>query len=433
MKIIFSYLEDFWKSQFWLTPALIILALIGLQMGLQFIDLETEEETLFWQVFHHSSAEGAREVLATIAGSLITVVGVLFSVTMLVIQQLGAQYTPRMIQNFTRSMPSQVLLGAYIGTFCYCLLVLRKIHGGNGGEEATVPEVAISIGILLAIFCLGLLVYYIHYLIQSFKSTTVIANATQEALAAIKRVYEDSDKADRTRGNFYSEQEFPCCSLICSQQAGYLNMFRWKGLNRIRILRQGSWLIKLLVTPGDYVHEGQPLLEIHGWDEVEDKAKKKIYSLFSLSQERIHAQDPRFGIREVVDMALRALSPSTNDPTTATEALNRLGDILKTLTLTQLANGPLSLKGDNLLQLKQPGYEEFLDLCFQQILLMAQTNPNPTIFKRILGIVRVCQRQCPEASKLQALYAMEREVIAIISNTENLGPFQKQELIRQSQ
>jgi uncharacterized membrane protein len=418
MKIILFYLKDFWQSQFWLTPAILIFTLIGLQVGLQFIDLETED-AYFWQLFHLSSAEGARAVLATIAGSLITVVGVLFSVTMVVVQQLGAQYTPRMIQNFTRSMPSQVLLGTYIGTFCYCLLVLRKVHGGSGDEDPMIPEIAISIAILLAILCLSLLVYYIHYLTQSFKSTTVISNAAQEALAAIKRFYEDSNKAPRERKNSFPKGAFPYCTLIYSQRAGYLNMFRWRSLSRIS--HQTPWLIKLLVTPGDYIHVGQPVLEVYNKETLNKDKKKKINRLFLFSEERIHAQDPRFGVREIVDVALRALSPSTNDPTTATEALNRLGDIVKALTLTRMENAPIYFKDGSILQLKQPRYEEFLALCFQQIFLMAQTNP--IILKRILEILKICQQQCPEAAKRRALGAMERKVAARLLSMEKRGSF----------
>ncbi len=122
---------------------------------------------------YSSSVEGGRELLSTIAGSMMTVTGVVFSITIVTLSLTSNQYGPRLLRNFLRDRGNQIVLGTFLGTFTYTLVILRTLQ--NSGEEAAVPEISITTGAVLALTSLGVLIYFIHHISQSIQASSILS------------------------------------------------------------------------------------------------------------------------------------------------------------------------------------------------------------------------------------------------------------------
>jgi uncharacterized membrane protein len=155
-----------------------------------------------WPRLFGAGAEGARGMMSTIAGSMMTVVGVTFSMILVVLAMASSQYTSRILRNFMRSRVTQVVLGIFAGIFTYCLIVLRTIRGGD--EGAFVPSLAVFFGFVLALGGIGALMFFIHHIASSIQASSIIASIAQETIAAIDRLF--PEKLGQGPGNDDDEQ-----------------------------------------------------------------------------------------------------------------------------------------------------------------------------------------------------------------------------------
>jgi uncharacterized membrane protein len=191
-----------------------------------------------WPRLFGAGAEGARGMLATIAGSMMTVVGVTFSMTLVVLALASSQYTSRILRNFMRSRVTQVVLGIFAGIFTYCLIVLRTIRGGDGG--AFVPSLAVFFGFVLALGGVGTLIFFIHHIATSIQASSIIASVAQETIAAIDRLFpaklgQGPAKTMMTRAHPLSERNW---RTVPARQSGYIQSVitqrfcAWRGKGR---------------------------------------------------------------------------------------------------------------------------------------------------------------------------------------------------------
>ncbi len=142
--------------------------------------------------------DGARAVLSTIAGSMITVAGVVFSVTIVALSLASNQFGPRLLRNFMRDRGNQIVLGTFVATYLYCLLVMRTVQGMDGSQF--VPHLSVTVAILMAVASLGVLIYFIHHVAVSIQAPELIANVAHELHEAIDRLFpEELGYAPRKR------------------------------------------------------------------------------------------------------------------------------------------------------------------------------------------------------------------------------------------
>ncbi len=189
------------RSSFWFVPALIVLHAVALATLLIILepisDLHLVER---WPLLFGAGADGARGLLTTVASSMITVAGVVFSITLLALSLTSSQYTSRVIRNFMRDYVNQVVLGVFVGIFAYCLVVLRTIRGGD--EDPFVPTLAVLGGLIFAFVGIAMLIYFIHFIATSIQASSIISAAAEETLAAVEHLFPqelgDDDEAHRT-------------------------------------------------------------------------------------------------------------------------------------------------------------------------------------------------------------------------------------------
>lgn len=350
------------RSTFWLTPAVIAISLLALSVVLQGISGSPQWLSTIMKV-SVSSADGARLLIAAVATASMTVVGVLFSVTIVVLQQVSSQYTPRVIENFIRSWTSQIVLGIYIGTFGYCLLLLRAIRGGANVSGTNVPEVGVAVGIFLALVCLALLIIYIHHIVKSIQSNQILSDVARETIETLDNIQRDFDTFEKASAvpNVHKECE------VLARDSGYLQGIRLSQLQKQ--FRDDHCHIEFTVLSGDYIHLGQTMARVLSLGELTDKKRESMYELFNIGTARTHSHDPLFGIKLMTDIALRALSPGINDPSTAIEAINEIGTVFLHFTTKCLDPGIIRLGNKSTARVQHISYERFLSACFDQVIL----------------------------------------------------------------
>jgi uncharacterized membrane protein len=269
--------------------------------------------------------EGARAVLSTIAASMITVAGVTFSITIVALTLASQQFGPRLLRNFLRDVGNQVVLGTFLSTFLYCLLVLRTVRGSDDAEF--VPHLSVTIGVTLAILSLGVLIFFIHHVATSIQASRIIAHVAGDLESAIDRLFpetigEDAARAHRPRASANGPSQLHGSRAVTAKSPGYVQAIDADGL--MLLARGHDLLVRVHARPGSFVRRGTVLLSVApltGRVQPDDKSFREV---FIIGSDRAGTQDVTFFIDQLVDLAVRALSPGINDPGTARLCIDRL-------------------------------------------------------------------------------------------------------------
>lgn len=313
---------------FWFYPGLVVLAFVGLAVGL--VELDRGFGTDGIGIVFDGDASAARSILSTAAGSLITVAGLAFSITVVTSQLVSSQFTPRAIRSFLGDRASQLLAGAFVGIFAYCLLVLRSVRDEDDSGAGFVPSLAVSVGILFGLIGLALLLAFIHRITQLIKVENIAARIAGEALSSIETLYPEPYGEPAREGAeivaSWEQESEP--RVIRPERPGYIQTI---ALGELEDALPGLARVHVVARPGDYVTEMSPLARVWAADDAGGDLTERLRSLFSVQNERDVAEDAGFGIHQLADIALRAVSPSVNDPTTALTCIGYLRAIVERL------------------------------------------------------------------------------------------------------
>lgn len=326
MKVYVAYLWEKITNAFWIIPCVVALGIIG-SLFLT-VNLEIPEQFLWIErlISFKTNPEGARTILGSIATASMTVVGVLFSITIVVLQQASTQYTPRVVQNFIRSKTSQTVLGFFIGTFAYCLLLLTNIQPKPGAAaQFSVPQISLSFAIFLSLVCMLLLITYIQHITKSIQSTEIVSTITKETIRTLRNIIEDRKGSDVNEED-HEELELDYEYVIPSKNHGYFQKLDWKELAKLH--KKETWTLDVIRDLGDFIHLDDALYRLKTSREWSKKEREVFSKCFTIGQMRTNAQDPKYGLRKLVDISLRALSPGINDPSTAEEAINGITSVM---------------------------------------------------------------------------------------------------------
>jgi uncharacterized membrane protein len=358
-----------WESvhtSFWFLPGVMAMAVIALACGTVWLDRSIALKAPHVGILlYPGGPEGARQVLSTIAGSIITVAGVTFSITIAALTMASSQFGPRLLRSFMADKGNQVVLGTFVGTFIYCLLVLRAIR--EGPDSDFVPRIAITCGIGLALVSFGVLIYFFHHASSSIQAEQVVDTIYEELIAEIDRTFPENQSAEgeRLAAARATAPEEPGPA-VRARHSGYVRTVDVEGL--ISLARARGLVICLEYRAGDFVFERTPLARVAGAGEIDRHMYEQIQRAFVLGKYRSLKQDVEFPIQQLVDMALRALSPSLNDPYTAVNCIDRLGAAVCHLNARQSPSPYRYDEQGNLrLVLDVPTYAGILDATFNQI------------------------------------------------------------------
>lgn len=414
MRTRLSQQWDTLRGSFWFLPAVLTVAAVGLSFLTVAADraVEARGEHLFGWTYR-GGPDGARGVLGTIAGSMITVAGVVFSITVVALTLASQQFGPRLIRSFTRDRGNQLVLGTFLATYTYCLLVLRTV---NGTEKATfVPELGVTVGVGLALLSLGVLIYFIHHVAVSIQASTVVERVAAELTATVDEVYPEAMGAGVPSADPITSDLPADAHPVRSTDAGYVLAVDTDAV--LRLATEHDLLIHLPTPPGRFVRAGDvvayAVIPGGGLREgVEDSLRGSVL----LGPKRTGFQDVEFALLQLSEIATRALSPGINDPFTAAECVDRLGDALGRLAGRGFPS-PFRADRDCRLRVvaRRPSFPDLLATAVDPIRHHARTSP--MVFGRLLdALVAVGERAVREpdqaavreqaARVLRAAYAL---------------------------
>ncbi|HQT47691.1 MAG TPA: DUF2254 domain-containing protein [Acidocella sp.] len=388
-------LRQFWSAlgdAFWVVPALMVLGGILASAGAVAIDRTGLIPK--WMVnsawLYNGGGTGARTLLGAVASSTIGVAGTVFSITIAALTLASGQMGPRLLRNFTHDRGNQVTLGAFLGTFAYALMVLRTVRAADEGDF--IPHLALSLGIWLAIGCVGMLVYFVGHMAGRINVETVVVLVSEDMQAALQRLTQEEPGEAPPPAAYWT-----LAQPVRDERQGYLQHLDESGLADWAGDRQVA--IRLLVRPGDYVFPGAPIAQVI--PQV-DGVEAAIRDATALGKQRISSEDLEYAARQLVEVAVRALSPGINDPHTAMNVLDALGAALCRLAPRHLPTGVSRRDGRVALTIPAVDYDGLLDTMFHLIRQNAAGSIAVLIrMLEVLTAARSCERNATRDAGLQ--------------------------------
>ncbi|MGE5208366.1 MAG: DUF2254 domain-containing protein [Alphaproteobacteria bacterium] len=328
--MIKTFLSTLWEklsTSYWFLPTVLALCAIGLSALTLRLDQSVNTQwarhaTWVWA----GGPEGARNVLATIASSTITVAGVVFSITIVTLTLASSQFGPRLLRNFMNDWGTQTVLGAFVATFLYCLLVLRAIRGTD--DLTVVPFLSVTCGVIFALVSVGFLIFFIHHISTSIIAENVIARVACELQHQIDSLYpEKAGRAsDDDQKRELPEEFLRRPGLIHSHRSGFIQAIAIQGL--LELAKKRDLIIRLRRRPGEFLAESELLAEVMPAARLDDELCDQIRGTVFFGKQRTPTQDIEYSIDQLVEVAVRALSPGVNDPFTTITCIEWLGDAL---------------------------------------------------------------------------------------------------------
>lgn len=387
-------------SSFWFIPALMASAAMLLAVTTVAIDtLATDWLADNWGLTFTGGAEGASSLLGAIAGSMITIAGVVFSMTLVALSLASSQLGPRLLRSFMRDTTTQMVLGTFVATFLYCLLVLRTVRRAE--EIIFVPHLSVTLGVLLAVVSVGVLIYFIHHVSTSIQANEIVARVGKDLIAGMQRLFPENIgqgaaqiPTEPPNADFLDRFEREA-DPIKSNRDGYLQFIDGDAL--MAFAMQDNIVIQLLRRPGHYIVATSPLARVWPEDRVNDSLIERINEAFALGNQRTSGQDIEFAVNQLVEIAVRALSPGVNDPFTATACVDHLGSALCRLAQREMPS-PYRYDSENQLRIIAPvfTFADVTNAAFNQIRQYGRSSTAVTI--RLLETIAVIAESvnCPE-------------------------------------
>lgn len=407
-----AYLWAQLRASYWFVPGLLSAAAALLAAALIWIDAAGPARGIAGlQRFDLTGPEGARALLSTIAGSAITVAGLVFSITMVVLNTASSQFGPRLMRNFMQHNGTQLVMGVFVGTFVYCLLALAAVRSDAG--DVFVPQTAVTGGVALGIAAFALLIYFIHHVSRFVQAAHVIddvaTNLEQavrasfpERAAGTHRPAPDEEPDDGVPDGVWRSER-----AIEAPRSGYVQAIDAADL--LEAARERDLVIRLAHQPGQFLIAGRPLAWAAPAAAVDAELAARIAAAVVTGPERTATQDPEFAVHQLVEVALRALSPGINDPYTALNCIDRLASALALLAGRALPSRySRDARGRVRLVCVPLTYGGMVDAAFDQIRQTARRTP-AVLFRLLEAIASIAGGDLPAPLR----EALQRQVEAL--------------------
>lgn len=311
--------DRLWEP-FWVLPAAIALgsALVGVVLP------QVDQRLRDWTPYvFESGPDGARQLLGTIASAMISVTGLVFSITMVVLQLASSQFTPRLLGQFLQSRVVQITLGVFTGSFVYSLTVLRLVRGGSSAGAEFVPQASVTLAFGYVLAAVAFFVAFIQHITQSVRLSHVVSRIGRRT----RESAEDLHNGERSVAQWAPPPDATSRVLECGDRRGMVTSIDSTGLARWAAER--DCVVELDLALGDYLTAGDRMGQV--WGGAAEVEVEEAGGFIDLSSERMLACDFGYGVRQLTDIADRALSPGINDPTSAVRVVDELYSILRPL------------------------------------------------------------------------------------------------------
>ena len=353
------------STSMWFVPGLFVAGAFALSKVTVAVDRSLDlREAPSWLL--GADADAATALTSTVAAAMLTFLGVVFATTLVAIQLAGGQYSPRIVRVFVRSRLTHLTLGTFLATFVFALNGLVEVRDG---ADPTVPALTVSMVYLLLLATLAMFVTFLHGMSKMLRVQYLLNRVTDEGRVAMLQAYPPADAYELVPDPALDEGVV----VRNGTAAGVL-----QSVDRAALVRRAAQLgvrVVLLVEVGEYIAVSTPIARIHD-DPDGAMSGDEVAACFLLGGERTLIQDPGFVFRQLVDVAIRALSPAVNDPTTGVQVIDRMVDLLATVASRPDPSGWfIDEAGDARLRCREPAQGRLLDLAFLEIIRYGADSP----------------------------------------------------------
>jgi uncharacterized membrane protein len=321
--------RDVLRTNLWVVPAIEVLGAVLLFGGTYALDRAAYNGVFAvpgWAI--SGSADVARTVLTAIAAAVITVIGVVFSIVIVALTLTSTQFGPRMLRNFIRDRGTQLTLGTFVATFVYAVLTLGSV--GQGGHGEFVPHISVTVTLVLMMADLAVLIYFLNHIAVQIQLPQVIASIAGDLQQAIdlqagnERAAEDAELASVVLANMNGPG-----GVVAAPRSGYLQYIEHETL--VSVAAQVDAVVHVLYRPGHFLVQGHPYVRVWPAAAV-DQVARELAGAHVTGPYRTLAQDVSFGMDQLVEICIRALSAAVNDTFTALTCIDWIGDSLYKVT-----------------------------------------------------------------------------------------------------
>ncbi len=377
------------RESMWFIPGLMLATALILALGLIAIDNRVERDVLLeYSLLFGLGSDGSRGMLTAIASSMLTVAALAFTLTLNAVAQASSQYSPRVIRNYLGDEGNQFVFGYFVSVFAYCLVVLRTIRGGD--EDQFIPSIAVFVGLLLALGGVIVLIYFIRHIAVSLQVTNIVAEIADDTRTAIDNIYPE-DLGEPVEGTLLVEKVLEKIGErqwidVAAESSGYVQSIDTEGLGEFA--RKHKLIMKVDVAVGDFVAQGSEIAyftaEISDvWNsQIDKEIADEVIDFVTINRHRTIEQDIGFGIRQLVDIALKALSPGVNDTTTAINAIDRLGELIGLLARREIPSNVRTVDEKAYLLTRSPDFEDHVEYAFDEVRISG--TGNISVFFRLI-------------------------------------------------
>lgn len=423
------------REGFWLIPLVMVLLASALGVSMPWVDAWLETDGDAWRripLVYDANPEGARSLLGAIAGSSITVAATVFSITIATLALTSQQFGPRLLRTFIRDRGVQAALGTFLASFTYAMLVLRVVRGG---ENATfVPHISTTLAIGIALAAVFMLVYFIDHVATMIRAPQIIHAVGAE----LDAVMDERIPADGWRGDSDEDSDALCLpapqdlaaqAAACAPYAGYITYIDEGAL--VTLAAQCDTVLRLPVHVGGYVFEKTPLVLCEAAERFNEQERDALGRAFAIGPHRTQQQDVVYGLNQLVELALRAISPGINDPFTAQSCVDRIS-----AALARVADRPFpdprrrDDAGKARLLVRRPNFGYLVSISYAPIRRYARGDV--ALLGRMLEGLREVSRRVPP-DRAGRLAALREEAQAIADSAGELDTADRAVLERELQ
>lgn len=366
-KLLFSWNEL--KATFWLVPVLILISSIFVAISLVYIDsLVTISHNRITELFFVTSSNSARSILSTISGAMIGVAGTVFSITLVALTLASSQFGPRLIRNFMYVRLNQIVLGSYIATYMYCLLVLNTIRDYDG--YTFIPSISIFVAILAALINILLLIIFIHRIAVSIQADHIITEISDFIINQVEEQFKKS-----TGEELEIEESFDLDLLkskyhhimpLQSPRNGYLQYLDTDSM--VKIISESDMMLEMNYRSGDHLVKNMVIGLLFSNTKIENDTTEDLLDSIVIGKGKTAQQDIEYSIQQMVEIAVRALSSGINDPFTAISCIDNLTSVICYLLEFRFPS-KYNFDGEGSLRLvaNSVDFERTMDTAFNQI------------------------------------------------------------------
>jgi uncharacterized membrane protein len=378
--------REYLASALWAMPtAAVLLALIaGAVLSGILIDPASPLAALLFQ----GTSDDARNLLISIASTMVTVIALVLGLTVVALQLASTQFSPRLLRNFLRDIPNQLTLSVFVATFAYSTAGLYTVGIASGQRIENYPRLAVSGALLLLFASMVMLVFFVHHLTHSIQIDQVMKSVEKATLKVLASSFVEGDPRVRL-------PEPPRGAIaLPAARSGYVQAVHVDAL--VGVLEELGLNARIVPMVGRHLVAGAPLAWVWGSEDdgehpLAPEAAAELRRVLSRSvrvgYERTLEQDVAFGIRQLADIASKALSPAVNDPYTANQAVDHLASILSALVVRQ--HGPQAVKdAQGKVRLHVPGrdFDYLMELALGQVRRYGASEP-----RVVRALLRVCR------------------------------------------